>query len=98
MYDDSSKTWYIVRIDEAVKATKLVQDVEDSDSSYAKRPSDGSQGETLNQIVWNVADLIADGDSYKKAARQHYVEAMSMDFHDDDIYSYFETTFPDLFD
>ena len=75
-----------------------VQDVEDSDSSYAKRPSDGSQGETLNQIVWNVADLIADGDSYKKAARQHYVEAMSMDFHDDDIYSYFETTFPDLFD
>lgn len=98
MYDDSGKTWYIVRVDEAVKATKLVQDKEDSDTSYAHRPSDGSQGETLNQIVWNVADLIADGDSYKKAARQYYVEKMSFQFHDDDIYAYFETTFPDLFD
>lgn len=98
MYDDSGKTWYIVRVDEAVKATKLVQDKNDSETSYAHRPEDGSKGETLNQIVWKVADLIADSESYRKAARQYFVDKMSVEIHDDTLYSYFETTFPDLFD
>lgn len=99
MYDDSGKTWYIVRIDEAVKSGKMATGNDDSESyRYASRPADGSEGETLDQIVWKVADLLADGDSYKKAARQYYVEQMQMSFHDDEIYSYFETTFPDLFD
>ena len=52
----------------------------------------------MNQIIWDIADLIGDGDSYKKAARQYFVEKMSISYHDDDVYSYFEKTFPDLFD
>ncbi|MDY2913857.1 MAG: hypothetical protein SOV58_04410 [Candidatus Enteromonas sp.] len=99
MYDDSGKTWYIVRIDEAVKSGKMAVGNEDSESyRYESRPADGSKGETLDQITWKVADLLADGDSYKKAARQYFVEQMQMSFHDDQIYSYFENAFPDLFD
>ena len=93
MYDDSGKTWYIVRVDEAVKSPKL-QSKENSDTSYENRTS----GETMNQIIWDIADLIGDGDSSKKAARQYFVEKMSISYHDDDVYSYFEKTFPDLFD
>ncbi|MCF0112555.1 MAG: hypothetical protein HUJ60_01085, partial [Bacilli bacterium] len=101
MFDDSSKTWYIIRIDEAVKVAKLA-DPEDSDISYGKKEiaeKREAQGkESLNEIVWDVADLIADGDAYRSSARQYFVSKMALAFHDDAIYEYFEATFPDLFD
>ena len=87
MLDSSSSTWYIVRVDEAVKGPKLQKDGE---SAY---PED-----KLNKIVLDVANLIADGDAYKKAARQYYVKKAAISYHDQAVYDYFEQTFPDLFD
>ena len=52
----------------------------------------------MDQIVADVAALIADGDTYKKAARQYYVKNAALEYHDQDVYDYFEATFPDLFD
>ena len=87
MLDSSSSTWYIVRVDEAVKGPKLQKDGE---SAY-KEPK-------LTQIVQDVASLIADGDAYKKAARQYYIKEAALQYHDQAVYDYFKETFPDLFD
>jgi len=84
--NDSSK-WYIVRVDEAVKGPKLQKG---GNSAYP--------AEKMDQIVADVASLIADGDTYKKAARQYYVKNAALEYHDQDVYDYFESTFPDLFD
>ena len=96
LYDSSSTTWYIVRIDEAVKANKLVKDGDNYYDKIDKANRAGSQ--TANQIVWEIAGLLGDSDTYKKAANQHYVEEAAISYHDDTVYSYFEKTFPDLFD
>lgn len=90
IYDKDSSTWYIVRVDEAVKAPKLVQG---GDASYDKM-----EGKNIYDIIYSVAGLVSDTESYQKAAQQHYVEEMAIAYHDQTIYDYFETTFPDLFD
>ena len=94
LYDSSSTTWYIIRVDEAVKANKLIEN-----SGYYYDELTGREGkETANQIVWEIAGIKADSDTYKKAANQHYVEEAAIEYHDDYVYDYFEKTFPDLFD
>ena len=96
LYDSSSTTWYIIRVDEAVKANKLVKTGPNYYDTIESTNRAGSQ--TANQIVWEIAGLIGDSDSYKKAANQHYVEEAAISYHDDTVYEYFEKTFPDLFD
>ncbi len=96
LYDSSSTTWYIVRIDEAVKANKLLQG---GDNYYDKIDASYRSGsETANQIALEISGLLGDSDTYKKAANQHYVEEAAISYHDQDVYDYFEKTFPDLFD
>lgn len=96
LYDSSSTTWYIIRIDEAVKANKLLQGgdnyYDNIDATYR------SGSETANQIALEISSLLGDSDTYKKAANQHYVEEAAISYHDQDVYDYFEKTFPDLFD
>ena len=90
---------YIVRVDEAVKTSKL--STQPYATNYKKLAELGvrtAQQETLNQIVMDVADLLAGNDSYRKAARQAYVEAANITYHDQSVYDYFKSTFPDLFD
>ena len=89
MYDKDTTTWYIVRVDEAVKAPKLSQT---GDDNYA------AMGKNMREIVLNVASLLSDTDSYKKAAKQYYVEKMAFSYHDQSVYNYFKSAFPDLFD
>lgn len=96
LYDSSSTTWYIIRIDEAVKANKLVKG---GDNYYDNLPAANRAGsQTANQIALQIAGLLGDSDTYKKAANQHYVEEAAISYHDQDVYDYFEKTFPDLFD
>ena len=90
IYDKDSSTWYIVRVDEAVKAPKLVFG---GDSSY-----ETMEGKNIYDIVYSVAGLVSGTQSYRDAANQHYVEKMAISYHDQTIYDYFEATFPDLFD
>lgn len=89
---------YIVKVEEAVKTSKLSS--ADNATNYKKLAELGVRSadqETLNQIVMDVADLLAGNDSYRKAARQAYVEAANITYHDQSVYDYFKSTFPDLF-
>ena len=105
IYDKDSGTSYLVRIDEAVKAPKLV--IGDSETSAPQSYQYMVEGQNAahtrdyyyqRDITLNVASLLSSTDSYKKAAKQHYVEEMALKFHDQAVYDYFEATFPDLFD
>jgi len=92
IYDSSSTSWYIVRVDEAVKTAKL----SDGSGSYDElHPTDKIFRE---KVAREVAYILADNETYKKTANQYYVEQAALSYHDQDVYDYFETTFPDLFD
>ena len=98
LYDSGSTTWYIVRVDEAVKANKLLVGGENYYANLAKVPGLRSGSETVSEICWEIADLLGDSDTYKKAANQYYVDNAALAYHDQDVYDYFKKTFPDLFD
>lgn len=100
IYDSSSSSWLMIRIDEAVKGSKL--DTRDAASGYNYKElaslgrRDGKA--TQNQIVLTVAGLLGGSDTYAKAAKQSIVEKANITYHDQSAYDYFSTTFPDLFD
>ncbi len=103
IFDQSSSTSYLVRIDEAVKSSKLVLDKVNGVQSYQNMKEGVNARHTRDfeyqwGIIHEVAKLLASTDSYKKAARQSYVKQMSLEYHDQDVFDYFKSTFPDLFD
>lgn len=98
-FDSGASSWVIVRVDEAVKGPKLTQS-EESTTNYDYLASKGLREgkETQNQIVWVISDLLGDSDSYRKAARQEILKKANIVYHDQAVYDYFKTNFPDLFD
>ena len=95
-YDSSSTSWVIIRVDEAVKSAKLST----SSASYDEMEKEGKREgkETQNQIVNKIAGMLSDNDSYTKAAKQEAIEEAHISYHDQSVYDYFKSNFPDLFD
>ena len=81
--------WYITRVDEAIKNSKM----RESSSDYY-----GKDSAILREIETEIGYMLSDNSSYEKNANQHYVEQAAISFHDQAIYDYFKTTFPDLFE
>ncbi len=99
IFDSGSSSWVIIRVDEAIKQPKL-SDAADSKTSYNYLASLGLRDgkESQNEIVWQATGLISNSDSYTKAARQEILQEANITYHDQNVYDYFETNFPDLFD
>jgi len=99
IYDKTTTTWYVIRVDEAVKLSKLAE----GSGSYDAMTSHSGTDKTYwpifrSTVAYEVAYLLSDTDTYKKSANQYYVEQAAIAYHDDYVYNYFKTTFPDLFD
>ncbi len=92
VYEDG--TWYIIKVEEAVKTAKLS---ETNSQSYNNMPKHDGDGEFLNSIALDVAYALSSNDTYTTSAQQYYVEQMCIFFHDDDVYDYFKDTFSGLF-
>jgi len=88
LYDDSSSTWYIVRVDAAVKNSKV----------RSGGDWETSNPDLLKEAIREITHILSDNSSYTKNARQYYVEQAALAYHDQDVYNYFKKTFPDLFD
>jgi hypothetical protein len=82
-----SGTWYIVRVEEAVKFSKF-QDT--SDVHY-----ETLEGEYIARCI---ADEMGSSDTYVNLSNRYWVNKMAIVYHDTSIYDYFKKTFPDLFD
>ena len=99
-YDSDSKTYYVVQIEEAINATKLSTT---SENNYAhiyageNDPTADNYGDMEN-IVNAILEMIADGDSYTTLSNKYWLEKANIKYHDDDVYDYFESNYPELFD
>ncbi|OPZ37409.1 MAG: hypothetical protein BWY98_00140 [Tenericutes bacterium ADurb.BinA155] len=99
IYDKTTTTWYLIRVDEAVKISKLGDGTGSYDTMAAHSGTDQTYWPIFRETVAReVAYLLSDTDTYKKSANQYYVDQAAIAYHDDYVYNYFKTTFPDLFD
>ena len=88
--DDSA--YYIVQVIEAAKDAKLRNST--SKSSYIT-----SRGQTfLNEVVAHITRKVAETGSYSSLAKEHWLEKMSIKYHDQKVYDYFKDNYPDLFE
>jgi len=90
VYDDGS-AYYIVQVVEAAKDSKL-RNV--SDSNYAHTRSQVA----MDKIIDEVAKIVGKTGSYASLSKEHWLEKMDLKYHDQVVYDYFESNYPDLFD
>ena len=96
-YDSGSSTYYFVQIIEAVNPSKLSVD---GSGRYASIYKDGENYNDILQetIAREVCEQVAKISSYSGLAKDHWLEQMSLEYHDTTIYDYFKSNYPDLFD
>lgn len=95
-YENS--TYYIVQIEEAVNTAKLT---ENNLRYYGN--TDGiinnlRDSDAIGDIRNNVARELAEVASTSTNARQFYIEQLDITFHDEDVKTFFEERFPDIFE
>ena len=89
--EKDSGTWYICRVDEAVKNSKLR-------AGSADYYGGESNGDILMEVEYQVSYMLADNTSYTKNSNQYYIKEAALSYHDQAVYDYFKKTFPDLFE
>lgn len=85
--------YVIVWVKEATKASKFVTSTNENDFYYDKRGT-----LVAEKIARKVAYSLSSIDTWKSDAKQYYVQQMAVMYHDDYVYAYFKSQFPDLFD
>ena len=90
-YDATSKSYYIIEIEEAVASSKLNLD---SLTNYARLRGDS----VMESITNSVNQLVAKSESYSTLATKKYLKAMEFIYHDDSVYNYFYSNYPELFE
>ena len=88
-----SSTYYFVRVKEAASTTKLSKT---SDGSYTKIKNDG--GIYSDDVAYEIANLMSADSTTKTNALEYILENSSISYHDQDIYNYFKSTYPALFE
>ena len=88
IYDSSSKTYYIVIVDEAVNNRKL--GTSKDGTSYTDAIYD--------EAIYEIAQKYASRETYKNKALVHYLEEANIEFHDTAVYEYFKSSYPDVWD
>ena len=92
VYDDGS-AYYICQVVEAVKDVKL-RNSADSDYSYAKTRGQ----EFLNAVISEVTTKVAETGSYSSLSKEYWLKKMDIKYHDQSVYDYFKSNYPDLFE
>ena len=90
VYDDGS-AYYIVQVLEAAKDSKLRNM---SQTNYAHTRAQAF----MDEVVDEIAKVVGATGSYSTLSRNHWLEKMELKYHDQVIYDYFKTNYPDLFE
>ena len=86
-YDAESSTYYVVIVDQYDYNTADLKGGEE----------DGTNEEVKNKAI-RIATLLGENESYQQDALIHYFKEYNISYHDDDFYSYLESTYPDIFE
>ena len=90
-YDADSKAYYIVEVIQAVSSSKLSKT---SGRNYAHTLGE----DMMQEIIAEVCKIVGKGESYTTLATKRCLKAMDIEYHDDSVYEYFKTNYPELFD
>ncbi len=91
VYDDGS-AYYICQVIEAAKDVKLRNS--ESTGSYAT-----SRGlEFLNAVTSEITTKVAETGSYSSLSKEYWLKKMDIKYHDQSVYDYFKSNYPDLFE
>ena len=90
-HDSGNGSYYIVEVQEAVSSTKLSKSSTNPSCYRIARKDD------IETIINNISEIIGKSESYSTQATEYYLKQMSIMFHDDDVYEYFKSNYPDLF-
>lgn len=85
LFNDNGN-FYVVQIEEAISASKLAKE----STVYTSTAKE--------EIINEVAKVIANDDSYKTLSTKHWLEKCTLKYHDTKVYEYFESNYPELFD
>ena len=89
-YDKDSQTFYIVQILEAASSSKLSK-INDNRSAVT-RPA---MAETF---VTEICEVVAQKDTYETLSTKHWLDKAGILYHDQVVYDYFKSNYPELFD
>lgn len=81
-HDTSAHTYYIINVEEAVSANYMNDDA--TKTNYALRI--------------DVASLLSSNDTNITLSKKHWLEKCDISFHDQSVYDYFSSNFPELFE
>lgn len=90
---EDGTNYYIVLVKEATKSSKFA--TSGTDFYYNSRSNTVLEGE---RIARKVAYSLSSIDTWKSDAKAYYVQQMAVMYHDDYVYEYFKSQFPDLFE
>ena len=87
---ESDGTYYIVLVEDAIRSINLSKSVYEN--------ADADKLETLETYVNEIVQIVSNNDTYKNLSKKHWLEEMNIKYHDTEVYNYFKSNFPDLFD
>ena len=90
-YDSSSKCYYIVEVIDAVSSSKLAVNGKNNYESTVG-------AEEMQRIVDEVCKVVGKSESYSTLATKKCLRAMAIEYHDQSVYDYFKSNYPELFD
>lgn len=92
-YVDS--TYYFVRVNEAASTTKLNKS-ETNDDSYTKIKND--KGVYNDDVAYEIINLMSSDSTQKSNALLYILDNSEITYHDQAIFDYYKSTYPDLFE
>ena len=90
VYDDGN-AYYVVQVLEAVKDVKL--------RSTATGNYEATRGQQfMDEVIDEVAKILGETGNYATVSKNHWLEKMDITYHDQEVYDYFKSNYPELFD
>jgi hypothetical protein len=87
---ENDGSYYIVLVEDAIRSKNLNKE------NY--KDASSAELDTLETYINEIVQLVADNDTYKTLSKKHWLEEMNLKYHDQVIYTYFKTSFPELFE
>ena len=89
---ESNGTYYIVLVKDAIRSKNL------NKANYVGEEVTYDDRVQLEYYINEIVQIVASNDTYQTLSKKHWIEKMEIEFHDSEVYEYFKSNFPDLFD